>query len=119
MGDEQQQLAIRRLNHVDRETIARLAQLDASPTPQGDLLGAFVDGTLVAALSLSTGESIANPFVPSEGARSILELRAHQLRPRRGRLFRRRRRRAARSGRSRRVPGGDCSPRPGTASVPP
>jgi hypothetical protein len=89
---ENQQVTIRKLNGQDHESLVRLAQLDSSPTPRGELLGAVVDGRLVAALSLGSGESIANPFVPSEGARSMLELRARQLSPKRGRLFPRRQR---------------------------
>jgi hypothetical protein len=92
MSEIQDQVTIRKLNGQDHENVVRLAQLDSSPTPEGDLLGAVVDGRLVAAVSLNSGESLANPFVPSEGVRSMLELRARQLGPKRGRLFPRRRR---------------------------
>jgi hypothetical protein len=92
MGEIQEQMTIRELNGEDHESVVRLAQLDSSPTPEGELLGAIVDGRLVAALSVSSGESVANPFVPSEGARSMLELRASQLSAKGGRLLPRRRR---------------------------
>jgi hypothetical protein len=90
--DQQTQVTIRTLSEDDREGVARLAQLDSSTAPRGHLLGAVVDGRLVAALSLTSGESVANPFIPSAEARSMLELRARQLNPRRRRLLPRRRR---------------------------
>jgi hypothetical protein len=93
MNQDQTQVTIRTLSEDDRESVARLAQLDSSPAPEGRLLGAVVDGRLVAALSLTNGESIANPFIPSEGVRSMLRLRAGQLNPKRRRLLPRRRRR--------------------------
>jgi hypothetical protein len=86
------QVTIRTLSEQDRESVVSLAQLDSSPPPGGELLGAVVEGRLVAALALSSGESIADPFLPTEGARSLLELRARQLSPRRRRLFPLRRR---------------------------
>ncbi|MGH2955532.1 MAG: hypothetical protein ACRDL6_00860 [Solirubrobacterales bacterium] len=92
MSEHEQQVTIRRLSHDDHENLVRLAQLDSSPAPEGELLGAVVDGGLVAAVSLSSGRSVANPFVPSAGVRSMLVLRAKQLSPKRSRLFPRRRR---------------------------
>jgi len=91
---EDHDVTIRTLSDEDRESVVRLAQLDSAPVPEGRLLGAIEDGRLVAAMSLTSGDAIANPFIPSQGARSMLELRARQLKPRRGRLlprFRRRR----------------------------
>ena len=93
MTENQDHMTIRTLCEEDRESIVRLAQLDSSPAPEGHLLGAVVHGRLVAALSLTSGESVANPFIPSEEARSLLELRAKQLKPRRRGLLPRRRRR--------------------------
>ena len=93
MTQGQDHITLRILSEEDRESIVRLAQLDSSPAPEGHLLGAVVDGRLVAAVSLTSGESIANPFIPSESARSMLQLRAKQLNPRRRRLIPRRRRR--------------------------
>jgi hypothetical protein len=92
MSASEDQVTIRRLNHQDDESVVRLAQLDSSDTPTGELLGAVVDGRLVAALSLSSGEAVANPFMQSDGVRSMLELRARQLSPKRRRLLPRRKR---------------------------
>jgi hypothetical protein len=79
MTQNEDQITIRALGEEDRESVVRLAQLDTTPTPEGDLLGAVVDGRLVAAVSLADGHSVANPFVPSEHARSVLMRRARQL----------------------------------------
>lgn len=92
MSDREQQVTIRKLNGEDRERVVRLAQLDSSPAPEGELLGAVVDGSLVAAVSLSSGESVADPFVPSAGVRSVLQFRARQLRQKRRHLLPRGRR---------------------------
>jgi hypothetical protein len=91
----QDEVTIRMLSETDRESVARLAQLDTSPVPEGDVLGAVVDGRLVAAISLTNGDAVANPFTQSDGARAMLEVRAGQLNGKRRGLFRRRRRRRA------------------------
>ena len=75
-------LVIRRLEGDDLAAAKRLAQLDSSPLPEGDLLGALVEGRLLAAISLQGGESIADPFSRTTELRALLELRAAQLRRR-------------------------------------
>ena len=92
MSHSRDEMTIRTLSEEDRESVVRLAQLDTSAPPEGNVMGAIVDGRLVAAISLETGDSVANPFIPSEGARSMLQLRARQLSPKRSRIFPRRRR---------------------------
>jgi hypothetical protein len=91
-------ITITLLDEADHEAVARLAQLDARPVPFGRLLGASVDGRLVAARSLTSGEVIADPFVPTAEVQALLARRAAQLRggSRRGlrRLFGRRSRAA-------------------------
>jgi len=49
----------------DAAAIARLAALDSRRLPAGPFLLAEEDGTLRAALSLTTGATIADPFAPS------------------------------------------------------
>src|SRR5919108_6317351 len=73
---------IRRLGSEDRADLERLAQLDSHRPPEGPVLGLSVEGRLVAAISLSTGESVADPFSRSGELRALLELRAAQLRRR-------------------------------------
>ena len=92
-------VVIRRLAPDDSSAVRRLAQLDSSPLPEGPLLGAEVEGRLLAAISLTSGESVADPFARSEELRALLELRAAQLRRRlrRGRRLPRLRRPKARA----------------------
>jgi hypothetical protein len=81
---------IRRLGGDDLAQVERLAQLDSRRAPEGALLGVEVEGRLLAAISLATGDSIADPFSRTGELRALLELRAAQLRRRanrRGRLL--------------------------------
>src|SRR5215211_6476806 len=73
---------IRRLGGGDLPAVERLAQLDSRRPPQGALLGAEIEGRLLAATSLATGETVADPFSRSAELRALLELRASQLRRR-------------------------------------
>jgi hypothetical protein len=71
----------------DAEVLATLAELDSACRPSGRVLLAERAGQPVAALGLSTGEAIANPFLPTADVVELLRLRAAQLQPAR-RLFR-------------------------------
>ena len=73
-------IEIRVLGLEDGAAVARLAQLDSADAPPAPLLGGVADGRLVAARSLATGESIADPFRHTAGIRSLLAERAGQLR---------------------------------------
>ena len=72
-------IAVRKLSASDRSALARIAALDTAPIPTGELLGAEVDGTLVAAISLVDGSVVADPFRRSTSAIELLSLRADQL----------------------------------------
>jgi hypothetical protein len=75
------EITIRRLDpSADAAALARLAGKDTRPAPQGDVLGAFVDGQLHAAIALVDGRVIADPFKPTSELRKLLELRAGQMR---------------------------------------
>jgi hypothetical protein len=76
------EISIRILSETDADSIERLAQVDSAAVPSGSLLGAAVDGRLVAAMAVESGDSIADPFISSEGARALLAERAQQLRGR-------------------------------------
>jgi hypothetical protein len=90
-------IAIRMLTTEDDPALSRLAELDSANVPGGHLLGAIVDGRLVAVQSLATGESVADPFLPTGQIRMLLAQRAGQLNGRgRRRLLGRLRRRHAR-----------------------
>jgi hypothetical protein len=66
---------LRRASAADAAGLERLAQLDSARVPGGDLLVAAAGGELLAALSLATGEAIADPFVGT--AHIVQALRAH------------------------------------------
>ena len=72
-------LTIRHAIAADEADLTRLAALDSSRVPNGELLVARVDGSLVAALSLDTGAAIADPF---EHTGAIVELLRAQARRR-------------------------------------
>jgi hypothetical protein len=55
-------LTLRHANAADATALSRLAALDSSRVPSGELLVAELDGALVAALSVDTGAAIADPF---------------------------------------------------------
>ncbi len=73
------ELTIRRAGPGDAEALARLAALDSSRAPAGDILVVDVGDELRAALSLSSGQAIADPFHRTAGLVSMLRMRAQQL----------------------------------------
>jgi hypothetical protein len=75
-------LRIRQARHTDAAALDRLAALDSSHTPRGDVLLAEVGDELWAALSLDDGHAVADPLRPSADAILILAQRGNQLRPR-------------------------------------
>jgi hypothetical protein len=72
-------ITIRRLGADDASGVTRLAQLDTARAPSGELIGAELDGHLVAAISITTGEAIADPFRRTAEIVDVLRLRASQL----------------------------------------
>jgi hypothetical protein len=73
-------VTIRRSHARDREALERLAQLDSRHLADGQLLVAEVAGELRAALPLSGGAAIADPFRPTAPLVSLLQMRAQQIR---------------------------------------
>jgi hypothetical protein len=63
----------------DASALARLAALDSASVPGGQLLVAEVGGELWAALSLSDGGVIADPFRRTVALVALLHERAAQL----------------------------------------
>ena len=80
-------ITIRRMDLDDRDhaSVAELAERDSHEPLTGPVLGLEVEGTLLAAISLDGGESIADPFSRTAELRKMLELRATQLRRRKRR----------------------------------
>ena len=68
-------LTIRHATATDEADLIRLAALDSSRVPSGELLVAQVDDNLVAALSVDTGASNADPF--EHTAAIVDSMRAH------------------------------------------
>ena len=86
-------VTIRRAGADDERALRRLADLDSARVPEGPVLMAEIGGKPVAAIAVVSGESFADPFVPTLELRRLLELRASQLHlstdePRRGGLRR-------------------------------
>jgi len=94
-------VTIRRLGAADLPAVVRLVQLDSAEVPKGELLGAEVEGKLVAVAPIEGGRTVADPFSRTSELRALLELRVAQLhgrqpeRRRLGGLFARRRSRPA------------------------
>jgi hypothetical protein len=65
---------------ADAVAVLRLAALDSARPPTGETLVAEQAGSLVAALSLSDGNVIADPFRPTADIVGLLRMRAGQLR---------------------------------------
>jgi hypothetical protein len=88
----QPEITIRPATPADQAELRRLAQLDSSQLPEGDLLVAAVGGEIRAAVCVQSGNAIADPFHRSAELVRMLSLRVDQLRaptaPRRRRLRR-------------------------------
>src|SRR5919201_1770063 len=72
-------VTIRRAGADDEAALRRLADLDSTRVPDGPILMAEIGGQAVAAISILSGESFADPFTPTLELRRLLELRASQL----------------------------------------
>ena len=86
-------ITIRRLGPGDEAAVERLAALDSGARPQGDLMGAEIEGRLLVATSIETGRSVADPFMRTAELRALLEVRIAQLgggKAKHGKRFRRR-----------------------------
>ena len=64
---------------ADAARIRELARLDDKRLPAGPFLVADVSGEIVAAVSLSRGSVVADPFRPTGDAVAMLRLRAAQV----------------------------------------
>jgi len=87
-------LVLRPATSVDTADLERLAALDSAEPLAGDVLVAYAGGDLRAALSVESGEAVADPFYPSAELVGLLHAAAGDGRPRR-RLALPRRSRAA------------------------
>jgi hypothetical protein len=74
------QISIRTARQDDYADLWRVATLDSALVHEGPLLVAESDGEIVAALSLTNGGVIADPFRRTAAAVDLLRLRGGQLR---------------------------------------
>ena len=72
-------LTIRAATPHDADTLRRLAALDSRPQPRGDTLLAECDGVPVAAIALTSGLVVADPFHPTADAVHLLRHRRYRL----------------------------------------
>jgi hypothetical protein len=76
---EAEPVLMRRAGAADSARIRQLAQLDDKRVPAGPFLVADLSGEVVAAVSLSSGTVVADPFRLTSDAGAMLRLRATQL----------------------------------------
>ena len=62
----------------DRERIAELAELDGRPAPTGEVLLAEAEGRLVAAVGMTDGAAVADPFRPTADVVELMQMRVEQ-----------------------------------------
>jgi hypothetical protein len=81
-------LVLRPASSADSADLERLAALDSARPLTGEVMLAYADGGVRAALSLESGRSIADPFYPSLELLPLLRAAAGERVPRR-RVWRR------------------------------
>jgi hypothetical protein len=72
-------ITIRLSRPTDVDELRRVAERDSRPVPAGEMLIAIVEGEIRAAISLSGGEAIADPFHPTEELVRMLALRRSEV----------------------------------------
>jgi hypothetical protein len=72
-------LALRRARTHDACDLERIAQLDSTRPPHGDVLVAELDGEMLAWIELDSGRTAADPFRRTAAPVLLLLLRAGQL----------------------------------------
>lgn len=73
-------VAMRLATPDDAGTLAQLAALDSAAVPTGPVLLGSLDGSPAAAIALTTGAVVADPFRPTAALVALLRLRADHLR---------------------------------------
>jgi hypothetical protein len=89
---QSEQITIRLTRPTDMDELRRVAERDSRLVPPGELLIAVVEGEIRAAISVSSGEVIADPFHRTEELVRMLalqRLQMHEPIPRPGRVLRR------------------------------
>ena len=73
-------ITIRLATEDDAIALKRLAQLDGTRLPEGELLVAEADGEIRAALRVADSAYVADPFFPSRELVGMLDTRAKAIR---------------------------------------
>jgi hypothetical protein len=73
-------ITIRAAGPQDVDALRRLAQRDTRALPDGELLIALINGEARAAISLTNGETVADPFHRTEELVGMLTVRSSLLR---------------------------------------
>jgi hypothetical protein len=73
-------ITIRLATADDTLALRRLAQLDGTRLPEGELLVAEADGEIRAALRIADSAYVADPFFPSRALVGMLDTRAKAIR---------------------------------------
>jgi hypothetical protein len=77
-ADMANEITIRHSSEADRLAVHRLAELDSQSALTGDLLLAFVDDELRAAVAVDSGDVVADPFYPTVELVELLRMSAGQ-----------------------------------------
>jgi hypothetical protein len=72
-------VAVRLARPEDESAIHRVASLDGKKAPQGRVLVAEAGGEIVAALAITGGHAVADPFRWTSDVVALMEMRAEQL----------------------------------------
>src|SRR5207244_3854180 len=72
-------LAVRVAGRDEQESIAELAARAGSARPRGALMVGAIDGSLLAAVSISTGEVVKEPTASGEAAAAVVRCRVAHL----------------------------------------
>ena len=79
--EDHARVTIRELAGGDSNSLRELTERDTARVPQGDVVGAERDGRLMAAISLTSGDVVADPFFPTADLVALLRVRAGQILP--------------------------------------
>ena len=74
------EITIGMLRPEDAEELRIVAERDTRQVPSGTVIGARVDGHLVAARSVTDGHAVADPFVHTASVQRLLAERVAQVR---------------------------------------
>jgi hypothetical protein len=74
-------IVIRSASPADSDALDRLAALEGVRPLEGERLVAIIDGELVAAVEMDSGQAVADPFRRSAAAVEMLRLQARRERP--------------------------------------